>query len=144
MLKCVVICSNFLLGVVYPLEITASYTTSFRCFDGSYALIGGADLTLEYDYGYSYTEVKITFYYPPSAVCGGYRGIYTDRCSFVYNSTSACQFLNKYLKLCNVQIRYIFVMVESPNLVEFEIVSVECPIHEIWVLPWGLKLIKLC
>ena len=42
------------------LGITGSYSTSFRCFDGSYALINGADLTLEYEYGLSVSEVRMT------------------------------------------------------------------------------------
>ena len=49
-------------GVVYPLEINATYTTSFQCQDGSYALISGADLTLKYDYGHSVKHVRITLY----------------------------------------------------------------------------------
>ena len=40
--------------------MTCSYTTSFHCFDGSYALIEGADLTLEYDFGHSNNDVRIT------------------------------------------------------------------------------------
>ena len=44
--------------VVYPMEMKASYTTPFRCLNGSYALIRGADLTLEYDYGYNYSKVR--------------------------------------------------------------------------------------
>ena len=47
---------------VYQLEIKASYTTPFPCLDGSYALISGVDLTLVYDYGYNYTDVRMTLY----------------------------------------------------------------------------------
>ena len=49
-----------LADVVHQLEITGSYTTSFECLDGSYALISGDNLTLEYNYGYTYTEVRMT------------------------------------------------------------------------------------
>ena len=52
--------SIFSAEAVYQLEIRASYTTPFLCFDGSYALIGGADLTLEYDYGFHYSEVRMS------------------------------------------------------------------------------------
>ena len=45
--------------VVHQLEMAASYTTSDRCHNGSYALIGGATLTLEYDYGYSNHDVRM-------------------------------------------------------------------------------------
>ena len=47
--------------VVYQLEIIASYMTSYECLNGGYGLIGGANLTLEYDYGYNYFEVRIPF-----------------------------------------------------------------------------------
>ena len=47
--------------VVHQLEIKGSYTTSYQCSDGSYALITGADLTLEYDYGYTYNQVRISY-----------------------------------------------------------------------------------
>ena len=52
----------FLAGLVCQLEIRGSYTTTFQCSNGSYALIGGADLTLEYDYGYSYSQVRVALY----------------------------------------------------------------------------------
>ena len=42
------------------MEIKASYKTSFQCHNGTFALIGGADLTLEYDYGYNYSKVRVT------------------------------------------------------------------------------------
>ena len=51
-------CESFV-ETVPSLEIVASYTTSFRCFDGSYALVSGADLTLEYDYGYRQFQVRM-------------------------------------------------------------------------------------
>ena len=44
---------------VHQLKINASYTTSFQCFDGSYALISGDTLTLEYDFGFSYKDVSM-------------------------------------------------------------------------------------
>ena len=47
-----------------PEQLRASYKTPFECFDGSYALISGADLTLEYDYGYQYSEVRMILLYP--------------------------------------------------------------------------------
>ena len=50
----------FFLEVVHQLEMTASYETSFRCSDGSYALISGDNLTLVYDYGYKYSQVRMT------------------------------------------------------------------------------------
>ena len=42
------------------LKITTSYRTSSQCSDGSYALIGGANLTLEYNYGHNYSRVRRT------------------------------------------------------------------------------------
>ena len=41
------------------IQITASYTTPFKCVDGSYALINGTNLTIEYNYGHNFSEVRI-------------------------------------------------------------------------------------
>ena len=49
----------FFTGAASQLEITASYTTSFRCTNGSYALISGDNLTLKFDYGYNVSQVRI-------------------------------------------------------------------------------------
>ena len=50
---------NFFTGAASQLEITASYTTSFRCTNGSYALISGDNLSLKYDYGCNISQVRI-------------------------------------------------------------------------------------
>ena len=47
-------------GAVSSLEINGSYTTSFQCADGGYALIRGDNLTLEYNYGHNQSEVSMT------------------------------------------------------------------------------------
>ena len=47
-------------GAGYHLEINGSYTTSFQCLDDSYALISGDTLTLEYNYGHNFSEVRKT------------------------------------------------------------------------------------
>ena len=46
-------------GAASQLEMKASYTTSFKCSDGSYALFRGDNLTLVFEYGYSFSEVII-------------------------------------------------------------------------------------
>ena len=60
---------SLFLGISYLAEMYASYTTSFQCFDGSYALIGGADLTLKYQYGLSYDKVRITLLIISDRLC---------------------------------------------------------------------------
>ena len=46
-------------GAVHQLEMEGLYTTSFLCFDGSYALISGANLTLQYDYRHNQLQVRM-------------------------------------------------------------------------------------
>ena len=45
-------------AATHALNFTSSYTTSFPCDDGSYALIEGANMTLEYDFGFSHYKVR--------------------------------------------------------------------------------------
>ena len=51
----------FFVGAVHQLEITTSYTTPYQCSNGSYALISGTNLTLEYDYKHHYSKVRMTW-----------------------------------------------------------------------------------
>ena len=53
-------CTLYFTDAVSLIHITASYTTPFKCSDGSYALISGTNLTIEYNYGHSRSEVRMT------------------------------------------------------------------------------------
>ena len=45
---------------VQMLQMNMSYTTPFRCTNGSYALISGKKFTFEFNYGHRFSEVRMT------------------------------------------------------------------------------------